>query len=81
MMKNEIKYSMMIILFLVAFSLYGAGKVNIEAVLILEMILAILVFKWNEEQIKTKEVLEAFGKCPLFGDKRSKTRWLVFMKD
>ena len=41
----------------------------------------VLVFKWNEEQIKTKEVLEAFGKCPLFGDKRSKTRWLVFMKD
>ena len=43
MMKNELKYSIMIILFLVAFSLYGAGKVNIEAVLILEMILAIIV--------------------------------------
>ena len=41
----------------------------------------ILVFKWNEEQIKTKEVLAVFGKDPLFGDKRSKTRWMVFMKD
>lgn len=41
----------------------------------------VLVFKWNEEQIKTKEVLEVFEKWPLFGDKRSKTRWMVFMKD
>ena len=29
-----------------------------------------LIMKWNEEQIK-----------PLFGDRRSKTRWLVFMKE
>lgn len=43
MMKNEIKYSIMTILFLAAFILYGAGKVNIEAVLILETILAIIV--------------------------------------
>lgn len=40
-----------------------------------------LVFKWNEEQIPLKEVLECFGQQPLFGDKRSKTHWVVFMKD
>lgn len=39
-----------------------------------------LIFKWNEEQIKTIEVLKAIGHTPLFGDKRSKTRWLCFMK-
>lgn len=40
----------------------------------------ILIFKWNEEQIKLKQVLEAIEYQPLFGDKRSKTHWLVFMK-
>jgi len=40
-----------------------------------------LIFKWNEEQIKLKEVLTAIGYKPLFGDKRSKTHWLVFMKE
>ncbi len=39
-----------------------------------------LIFKWNEDQISLKEVLECFGHKPLFGDKRSKTHWLVFMK-
>lgn len=39
-----------------------------------------LVFKWNEQQIKLKEVLECFGQTPLFGDKRNKTHWLVFIK-
>lgn len=39
-----------------------------------------LVMKWNEEQIKTSEMLKAIECQPLFGDKRSKTRWLVFMK-
>lgn len=39
-----------------------------------------LVFKWNEEQIPLKEVLDCFGQQPLFGDKRSKTHWVVFMK-
>ena len=39
-----------------------------------------LVFKWNEEQVKLRDVLEAIGYRPLFGDKRSKTHWLVFMK-
>lgn len=40
----------------------------------------ILIFKWNEEQIKLSEVLKAFDKSPLLGDQRGKTRWLVFIK-
>lgn len=39
-----------------------------------------LIFKWNEDQIPLKEVLKCFGQKPLFGNKRSKTHWLVFMK-
>lgn len=40
----------------------------------------ILIFKWNEEQIKLAEVLKCFGQKPILGNKRSKTHWLVFMK-
>ena len=40
----------------------------------------LLVFKWNEDQIKLSEVLKAFGTKPLLGDQRGKTRWLLFMK-
>lgn len=40
----------------------------------------ILVFKWNEEQIKLKEILNIIEYKPLFGNKRAKTHWLVFMK-
>ncbi|WP_433958865.1 SAM-dependent methyltransferase [Cytobacillus horneckiae] len=39
-----------------------------------------LIFKWNEEQISINEVLDCFGQKPLFGDKRSKTHWITFMK-
>lgn len=39
-----------------------------------------LIFKWNEEQIKLSEILKVIKYKPLFGDKRSKTRWIVFMK-
>ncbi|HCD08215.1 MAG TPA: SAM-dependent methyltransferase [Lactobacillus sp.] len=39
-----------------------------------------LIFKWNSQQIPTAKVLKTFGQQPLFGDRRSKTRWLVFMK-
>ncbi|MFF5994826.1 class I SAM-dependent methyltransferase [Lysinibacillus sp. KU-BSD001] len=39
-----------------------------------------LIFKWNEEQISLKDILKCFNKKPLFGNKRSKTHWLVFMK-
>jgi len=40
----------------------------------------VLVFKWNEDQIKLNEVLKEFGKKPLLGDQRGKTRWILFMK-
>lgn len=41
----------------------------------------VLIFKWSEEQIKLSEILKTTNKKPLFGDKRAKTHWLVFMKD
>lgn len=41
----------------------------------------ILVFKWNEEQIKLKQILDLIDYKPLFGNKRAKTHWLVFIKD
>lgn len=40
----------------------------------------VLVFKWNETQIKLSEVLHIFGVRPLFGHRRGKTHFLVFMK-
>ncbi|WP_307479897.1 SAM-dependent methyltransferase [Cytobacillus purgationiresistens] len=39
-----------------------------------------LIFKWNEDQISKHEVLNCFGHKPLFGDKRSKTHWVTFIK-
>ncbi|MGX7163369.1 class I SAM-dependent methyltransferase [Enterococcus massiliensis] len=39
-----------------------------------------LVFKWNEEQISFRKVLNSIDYKPLFGDKRAKTRRTVFMK-
>ncbi|QCZ50950.1 class I SAM-dependent methyltransferase [Levilactobacillus brevis] len=39
-----------------------------------------LIFKWNTEQIAVNKLWPLFGSKPLFGDKRSKTRWFVFMK-
>lgn len=39
-----------------------------------------VVFKWNDDQIKLSEVLKAIDRQPIFGDKKSKTHWLVFMK-
>lgn len=39
-----------------------------------------LVFKWNEDQIKLKEILNVIDYEPLFGDRRSKTHWMIFMK-
>lgn len=43
----------------------------------------ILVFKWSEVQITLKEILQAIGEKPLFGNKQPKqsgTHWLCFMK-
>jgi hypothetical protein len=42
-----------------------------------------LVFKWNETQVKLREVLELTPYAPLFGNtsgKKAGTHWLVFMK-
>ena len=40
----------------------------------------VLVFKWSEDQIKLADVIKAIGEQPLFGDRRAKTHWMVFMK-
>lgn len=40
-----------------------------------------LIFKWNEEQVNLTEILKVIKYKPLFGNRRSKTHWLVFMKD
>lgn len=40
-----------------------------------------LIFKWNEDQVTLKEVLGTTPHKPLFGNRRGKTYWLVFMKD
>ena len=43
----------------------------------------VLVFKWNETQIKVREVLELTPAKPLFGNtsgKKSGTHWYVFIK-
>lgn len=42
-----------------------------------------LIFKWNECQIPTKEIIKAIGEDPLFGHKSgklSKTQWMTFLK-
>jgi hypothetical protein len=41
------------------------------------------VFKWNETQVKVREVLALTPHAPLFGHtsgKKAGTHWLVFMK-
>ena len=43
----------------------------------------VLVFKWNETQVKIKEVVELAPARPLFGHlsgRKGLTHWLVFMK-
>ncbi|MDO7525734.1 class I SAM-dependent methyltransferase [Acinetobacter baumannii] len=43
----------------------------------------VLIFKWNETQIKTNEILALTKHAPLFGHssgKRSNTHWFGFMK-
>ena len=42
-----------------------------------------LIFKWNETQIKIRDVLECFSEKPLFGQTTTqnlKTHWMVFYK-
>ena len=43
----------------------------------------VLVFKWNETDVKTSEIIKLSQIKPLFGHrsgKMSKTQWLVFIK-
>lgn len=43
-----------------------------------------LIFKWNETDIKTSEVLKLTTEKPIFGHisgKRSNTHWICFMKE
>ncbi len=42
-----------------------------------------LIFKWNETQVSTSEIIRIFGQQPLFGHKSGKrmgTHWLTFFK-
>lgn len=46
--------------------------------------LGTLIFKWNETQIKTSEILALTEQKPAFGHlsgKRSNTHWICFIKD
>ena len=40
-----------------------------------------LIFKWSEDQIKLSEIKPLFPCTPLFGNRRAKTHWVVFMKE
>jgi hypothetical protein len=43
----------------------------------------VLIFKWNEQQIKKREVLACFDHTPLFGHptgSKNLTHWFCFMK-
>ena len=42
-----------------------------------------LIFKWNETDIKQKELFNAIGQVPIFGDRGrgNKTYWFVYMKE
>lgn len=44
----------------------------------------VLIFKWNEQNIKVREVLNVFKTEPLFGHRTGqsgKTMWMCFMKN
>ena len=43
----------------------------------------VLIFKWNENQIKINHIIEVIGKQPLFGHpsgRHGQTIWMTFMK-
>lgn len=40
----------------------------------------ILIFKWNECQVKLRDVLSLTEEQPLIGDRRGKTHWMIFIK-
>lgn len=39
-----------------------------------------LIFKWSETQVAISDVLKLAPHTPVLGDKRGKTRWIVFVK-
>lgn len=41
----------------------------------------VLIFKWNDYEIHINEVFNKIKYRPILGDKRGKTRWLVFIKE
>ncbi len=41
----------------------------------------VLIFKWSETDIKVSEIRNILPIQPLIGDRRSKTIWMVFMKE
>lgn len=55
------------------------GELVLECMRVLEKD-GLLVFKWNEDQIRFSEILKVFGQKPLLGDQRGKTRWVIFLK-
>lgn len=40
-----------------------------------------LVFKWSDAQVNVSELLKSIPYNPLYGNKRGKTHWLVFIKE
>lgn len=40
----------------------------------------VLVFKWSEYQVPLREILALTDEKPLFGERRSKTHWMIFIK-
>lgn len=40
-----------------------------------------LIFKWSEHDIRVKQILEICPLSPVYGHKRGKTVWLVFIKN
>jgi len=43
----------------------------------------VLIFKWSEKDIKVKELIEIFGRRPIFGhttNNKSQTIWMCFIK-
>lgn len=43
----------------------------------------VLIFKWNENQIKVNKIVDVIGQTPLFGHpsgKANQTIWMTFMK-
>lgn len=40
----------------------------------------VLVFKWSDDQIPFRDIEPLFPVTPLFGDRRGKMRWTIFVK-